>query len=305
MLEVIIAAHSILADRPPGSGTFQGFYVTHSRELALTHRLSPFAMLGALLRNRALIWSLAKREVQVKYKGSVLGVLWSLVNPLFMLAIYTFVFSEIFRMRWGNGLQHPFDFALMLFTGMILFGFISELFMRAPTLVSGNPNLVKKIVFPLEISAPVAVISGLFQLCIGLLLLLLAYAVAKGAPPVTALLFPLVALPMLLMTLGAAWFISSLGVFVRDISQLTGHAMMAAMFLSPIFYPITAIPERFRPLFYLNPLTFLVEQARKVLILGAPPDWLQLGLFTGLAALACYLGFAWFQFTRKGFADVL
>lgn len=270
-----------------------------------TSSISPVALSASIWRHRATIRALAKREVQSKYRGSVLGVLWSLINPLLMLAIYTFVFSEIFRMRWGGGLDHPLDFALMLFTGMIIFGFISETLSRAPHLITGNPNLVKKIVFPLEISAPVTVISGLFQLMIGLALLLIVFTATKGPPPATALLFPAVAIPLILLTLGATWFISSLGVFIRDISQLIAHLLMVTMFLSPIFYPITAIPEKFRPFFYLNPLTFLVEQTRRILILGLQPDWPQLLAFTGIAALACYLGFAWFQFTRKGFADVL
>ena len=290
---------------PWSPGSLQGIYVTQIREIDRTPRLSPLALIESVWRHRATICSLARREVQTKYKGSVLGVFWSLANPLFMLAIYTFVFSEVFRMRWGGGLDHPLDFALMLFTGMVIFGFISELLTRAPALVTANPNLVKKILFPLEISAPVAMISATFQFGVGLALLLVAYTLSKGVPPMTVFLFPFIALPLFLLTLGATWFISSLGVFIRDISQLIGHTLMTAMFLSPIFYPITAIPERFRPFFYLNPLTFLVEQARKVLILGLPPDWAQLALFTVFAALVCYLGFAWFQFTRKGFADVL
>lgn len=280
--------------------------MTQSRELALDHRLSPLAAFGSIWRYRATIGSLAKRDIQGKYKGSVLGLLWSLVTPLLMLAIYTFVFSEIFRMRWGAGLDHPLDFALMLFTGMIMFGFISELITRAPTLVTGNPNLVKKILFPLEILAPVALISGMFQLIVGLALLLVTYSLSKGTPPpATAFLFPVVAVPMFLLTLGLIWFVSSLGVFIRDISQMVGPILMMAMFLSPIFYPITAIPERFRPFFYLNPLTFLVEQARNVLIIGTTPDWGQLAVFCGFSVLVCYLGFVWFQFTRRGFADVL
>ncbi len=267
--------------------------------------ISPLALCASIWHHRATIRALARREVQSKYRGSVLGAFWSLINPLLMLAIYTFVFSEIFRMRWGGGLDHPLDFALMLFTGMIIFGFISETLSRAPHLITGNPNLVKKIVFPLEISAPVAVISGLFQLMIGLALLLLVFTVTKGAPPATTLLFPVIAIPLLLLTLGATWFISSLGVFIRDISQLIAHLLMVTMFLSPIFYPITAIPEKFRAFFYLNPLTFLVEQTRRILILGLQPDWQQLIAFTGMSALVCYLGFVWFQFTRRGFADVL
>lgn len=293
------------ASAPAARAQIRNPSVTHPRDIAQAPRLTLFALLQAIWQHRATIRSLAKREVQSKYKGSVLGVFWSLVNPILMLAIYTFVFSEVFRMRWGGGLDHPLDFALMLFTGMIVFGFISELLSRAPHLVTANPNLVKKILFPLEIAAPVALISGLFQFSVGLVLLLLAYTAFKGLPPPTIFLFPLVAVPMLLLTLGATWFVSSLGVFIRDIGQLIGHLLMMAMFLSPIFYPITAIPERFRPFFYLNPLTFLVEQARKVLILGVPPDWGQLALFGAFSALFCYLGFVWFQFTRKGFADVL
>lgn len=276
-----------------------------SRGPAAASSTSPLALLASIWRHRDTIRALAKREIQSKYRGSVLGIFWSLVNPLLMLAIYTFVFSEIFRMRWGNGLDHPLDFALMLFTGMVIFGFISETLSRAPHLVTGNPNLVKKIVFPLEISAPVAVISSLFQLLIGLVLLLVVFTLSKGPPPLTALLFPFIATPLILLTLGATWFISSLGVFIRDISQLIAHLLMVTMFLSPIFYPITAIPEHFRPFFYLNPLTFLVEQNRKVLILGLQPDWQQLLLFTGFSLIVCYLGFVWFQYTRKGFADVL
>ncbi len=276
-----------------------------SRGQASVSSTSPSALLTSIWRHRATIRALAKREVQSKYRGSVLGLFWSLVNPLLMLAIYTFVFSQIFRMRWGNGLDHPLDFALMLFTGMIIFGFISETLSRAPMLVTGNPNLVKKIVFPLEICAPVAVISGLFQFLIGLALLLIVFTITKGAPPATALLFPFIAIPLILLTLGATWLISSLGVFIRDISQLIAHLLMVTMFLSPIFYPITAIPEQFRPFFYINPLTFLVEQTRRVLILGMQPDWHQLLLFTAFSLFVCYLGFIWFQFSRKGFADVL
>lgn len=268
-------------------------------------RFSPLTLIDSTWRHRSTIWSLAKREIAAKYKGSTLGVLWALANPLLMLSIYTFVFSEVFRMRWGGGLDHPLDFALMLFAGMIVFGFISETLSRAPSLISSNPNLVKKIVFPLETSAIVAVISALFQLAISLILLLLVHYFFKGPPPFTAILFPLVAIPLCLMTLGLIWFLSSLGVFIRDVSQFIGHLLMMAMFLSPIFYPIEAIPERFRPFFYINPLTFLVQQTRRVLILGIPPDWPALGWFTAGALLVAYIGFVWFQFTRRGFADVL
>jgi len=263
------------------------------------------ALFGLAWKNRVLIAALAKRDIASRYKGSMLGMFWSILNPLLMLAIYTFVFSEIFRMRWAGVSENPGDFALMLFAGMLLFTFFSECVNRAPGLLVSNPNLVKKIVFPLEVQAWVSVVSGLFQTLVSLVVLLAAFLFLKGIPPWTALLVPVVFVPLSLVVLGLSWFLSSLGVYLRDIGQVVGHLVMMTMFLSPLFYPVTAIPEKFRPLFYLNPLTMLMGQARKVLILGELPDWTSLGIYT-LGALAfAWFGFWWFQRTRRGFADVI
>jgi lipopolysaccharide transport system permease protein len=262
-------------------------------------------MITTALDNRALIGSLVKRDVASRYRGSVLGMAWAILNPLIMLIIYTFVFSQVFKMRWGAGYTNPTDFALMLFAGMLFFNFFSECVTRAPSVVTAAPNLVRKIVFPLEIQAWVVVGSGLFQTAISLVILLAAFSLMKGMPPWTIVLLPLVLAPLVLIVLGLIWFLSSLGVYLRDIGQLVGHVVMMTMFLSPLFYPVTAIPEKFRSLFYLNPMTFFMGESRKVLIIGELPDWTTLGLFALVSFLVASAGFWWFQRTRRGFADVL
>lgn len=262
-------------------------------------------VLQSPLRHRSLIATLVRRDIASRYRGSVLGLVWSLVNPLLMLVIYTFVFSAIFKMRWGAVSDNPLDFALMLFSGLLLFNFFAEAVNRAPGLVLGNPNLVKKLVFPLEIQAWVVVASGLFQAGISLLVLLAAIVAIRGEVPVTIVLLPLVFIPLTLIVLGLVWFISALAVFLRDIGQVVGHVVVMSMFLSPLFYPIDAIPERFRPLFYFNPLTLLIGEARKVTVLGEMPDWVGLGLYAGGSLLFATAGFWFFQRLKPGFSDVL
>ncbi|QWA29944.1 ABC transporter permease [Pseudomonas sp. RC3H12] len=267
---------------------------------------SPMAMLGDIWRNKGLVYALAKREVIGRYRGSYLGMLWSLFNPIFMLAVYTFVFSIVFKARWGtSGSGSQTEFALILFTGMIVFGFFSECISRAPSLVVSNANYVKKVVFPLEVLPVVTLAGAFFHLVISLVVWLVFYIVSFGLPHATSLLFPLVLLPLIFFVLGLAWFLASLGVFLRDVGQIVGILITALMFLSPIFYPIAAIPERYRYLINLNPLTHFIEQTRDVLVWGTVPEvgyW----LVSLLASLAfAWLGFAWFQKTRKGFADVV
>lgn len=258
-------------------------------------------------KNRALIFTLTRRDIASRYRGSALGMLWSVLNPLLMLAIYTFVFSQVFRMRWGaEASSSPMDFALMLFAGMLGFTFFADSVNRAPGLILSTPNLVKKIVFPLEIQAFVVIGSGLFQALISLIVLLAAYVIAKGtAPHWTIVLLPITFLPLCLLVLGMTWILASLGVYLRDIGQLVGHLVTMTMFLSPLFYPVTAIPASFRRLFYLNPLTFLMGEIRKVLIIGQQPAWGALGVFTLGMFVFASAGFWWFQRTRRGFADVL
>lgn len=265
----------------------------------------PTELVASLFRNRALIAALVKREVIGRYRGSMLGILWSFFNPVFMLAVYTFVFSVVFKARWGSGGDSKTEFALVLFTGMLVFGLFSECVTRAPGLILANVNYVKKVIFPLEILPCVALGSSLFHMLISLGVWLLFYVSLFGLPGPTALLFPVVLFPLILLTLGLTWLLAALGVYLRDVSQLIGILTTALMFLSPIFFPASSLPAEVRPLLDLNPLTPAIEGARDVLIWGHVPDW---GLLLDnllVGALVAWLGFAWFQKTRKGFADVL
>jgi len=266
---------------------------------------SPIEMFANLWRHRDLIKASAKREVLGRYRGSFLGVLWSFFNPLFMLAVYTFVFSVVFQARWGGGSGSKTEFALVLFAGLLVFNLFAECINRAPGLILSNANYVKKVVFPLEILPFVGLLSALFHTLISLGVWLIAYTLFFGIPHLTVFYLPLVLLPFCLFLMGLSWALASLGVFLRDVSQFIGLLTTALMFLSPIFYPVTALPEDYRHILYLNPLTTVVEQTRDVLFWGKTPDLFMLGIYCVVTLGIAWLGFAWFQKTRKGFADVL
>ena len=236
-----------------------------------------------------------------------MGLTWSFFNPIIMLTVYTIVFSQVFKARWGNvgGNESKTQFAMVLFVGMIVHGLFSEVLNRAPGLILGNVNFVKKVVFPLEILPVISLGAALFHSLISLIVLLAAFILFNGYVHWTSLLAPLVLLPLLVATIGFAWMLASLGVFIRDVGQTIGIIMTIIMFLSPVFYPMTAVPEAYRPLIMANPLTFIIEQAREVLIWGHLPNWGGLAVYLLVAMGVTWLGFAWFQKTRKGFADVL
>ncbi len=266
---------------------------------------TPIEMFASLWRNRELVKASAKREVLGRYRGSFLGLLWSFFNPLFMLAVFTFVFSVIFQARWGGGGGSKTEFALVLFAGLLVFNLFAECINRAPGLILSNTNYVKKVVFPLEILPFVGLLSALFHTLISLGVWLIAYTLFLGIPHLTVFYLPLVLLPFCLFLMGLSWALASLGVFLRDVSQFIGLLTTTLMFLSPIFYPATAFPEDYRYILYLNPLTTVVEQTRDVLFWGKTPDFLMLAIYWGVTLGIAWLCFAWFQKTRKGFADVL
>jgi len=267
---------------------------------------SPLALIKSLWRNRQLIMQMTKREVIGRYKGSIMGLAWSFFNPVFMLTVYTFVFSVIFKSRWGiGGEESKTQFAVVLFVGMIVHGLFAEVLNRAPGLILSNVNYVKKVVFPLDTLPIIAMGAALFHSFISLGVLLAAFAMFNGYLHWTVIFTPLVLLPLVILTVGFAWMLASLGVFLRDVGQTIGIITSVMMFLSPVFYPITTLPEKFRPWIMANPLTFIIEQAREVLIWGRLPDWLGLGIYTLVATVVAWAGYTWFQKTRKGFADVL
>lgn len=255
---------------------------------------------------KSLISQFTRREISSRYKGSYLGAVWSFITPLIMLIIYTFVFSVVFQAKWGTGENtSKVEFALLLLAGLLVFNIFSEVVSKSPYLITSNPNYVKKVVFPLGILPIVTLGSALFQAIISYVILVLSLFVLMGIFNWTALLFPLVIIPLVLFTLGISWFVSSLGVYIRDIGQLVNLALPALMFMSPIFYPVTVIPEEFRFVYSINPITYVVEDARRTIIWGQLPHWDWIIYGTIIGGIVAVLGYTWFKKTRKGFADVL
>ncbi len=266
---------------------------------------NPKELTASFWRNRALIRSMVHREVAGRYKGSMLGIFWSLVTPIFMLTVYTFVFSIVFKARWNTGSESQTEFALILFAGLLVFNLFGECISRAPGLILSNVNYVKKVVFPLEILPWVSMGSAIFHFTVSFIVWLIAYSLLIGAPHWTVIFTPLIIAPFALFVMGLSWFLASLGVYLRDVGQLIGIIIQVTMFLTPIFYPIAALPIKLQPLLKLNPLTTPIEMMRDAMYWGNAPSissWL-IGSLVSTAVAAA--GFAWFQKTRKGFSDVI
>ncbi|MDP2224119.1 MAG: ABC transporter permease [Nitrosomonas sp.] len=263
----------------------------------------------SLRQHYPLILQMVKREVIGRYRGSFLGLLWAFVNPILMLAIYTFVFGVVFKVRLDSQSTELYDdkfaFALLLFTGLILFNLFSECLSRSPGLVLANVNYVKKVIFPLEILPLVSLGSALFHAGISFLVLFTFMLVIDHSIHWTLIFLPIILLPLLLLILGLSWMLASIGVYVRDIGQFIGLILTMLLFMSPIFYPASALPESVRDYLFLNPLTFVIEQARAVTLYGQLPDWIGLVVYYMLASIVAWAGLMWFMKTRKGFADVL
>lgn len=266
---------------------------------------TPREIVDSFWRNRSLIKASVKREILGRYRGSAMGLLWSFLNPLFMLTVYTFVFSVVFQARWGSGSESKTEFALVLFAGLIVFNLFAECINRAPSLILSNQNYVKKVVYPLEILPWVSLGAALFHGAVSLGVWLIAYLIFFGLPHATVLYLPLILLPFFMFIMGLSWGLSSLGVYLRDVGQFIGLLTTVLMFLSPIFYPASALPEAYRQFLYINPLTPVIEQTREILVWGHAPDFTLIGIYLIAASVIAWLGFAWFQKTRRGFADVL
>lgn len=271
----------------------------------MIYSINPIHLVHIFWRYRQLIYQLTKREVAGRYRGSALGLLWSFFNPVLMLIIYTFVFSVVFKARWGTGGESRFEFAIILFAGLIVFNLFTECVNRAPSLIINNVNYVKKVIFPLEVLPLVTMGAALFHGIVNLGVLLVFHVLLTSSLQWTIIFVPVVVFPLILMTLGSCWFLASFGVFIRDVAQTVGLLTTILMFLSPVFFPVSALPEKYHFFIYLNPMTFIVEQMRDVLIWGRVPSWSGLGIASVGGAAVTWLGLAWFQKTRKGFADVL
>jgi lipopolysaccharide transport system permease protein len=253
---------------------------------------------GRLLRR------LARRDLEARYRGSMLGTLWLVINPLIMLAVYTVVFLYIFPSRWA-GATDTRSFVLLLFAGLVVFQSFAEPVQRAAGLFLENPSYVKKVVFPLEVLPWTAVAIALVNALGSFAILIVFHLVLVGPPPATAVLVPLLLLPLGLISVGLTFMLASLGVFVRDLRQVVPVITQVALFLGPIFYPLEAVPAWLRPMFYLNPITLIVEDVRMAVFAGLAPNVIELAIYTFAAVLILLLGEWVFRRARPAFADVL
>lgn len=257
-------------------------------------------------RHRYLVAQLVKRDVVGRYRGSLLGLVWSFLHPLFMLLVYLFVFGVVFKIKWGVApAGGGKEFGVILFSGLILHALFAECLVRSPGIIATNVQFVKKVVFPLEVFPVMIVSTAFFHFCIGFLLLFIFNTFSDLTIHSTVLLAPLVLLPIVVLALGVSWFLASVGVFVRDVGQMTGILATVLLFLCPIFYPLDAVPDRLQWLLYFNPLTLIVEQFRNIVIFGKAPNWGALAVYYVLALAVARAGYTWFLRTRKAFADVL
>ena len=269
---------------------------------SLTFAGGPFS---ALTQHGSLTVELTKREILGRYRGASFGLLWSMISPFLMLAVYSFAFGGILKGRWPQASNAHSSFALILFLGLITHAFFAECISRSPTLIVGNVNYVKRVIFPLEILPWPMALSALFHLFTNLLAFMVLQLILTGGLSWTIVFFPLVIAPLFILSIGIAWGLAALGVYFRDISQVTGVLTTALLFTSSAIVPVSAVPANVRWIFEINPLTFIIDQVRAIALWGNFPDWSGLGLYAIAAVVVAYMGYSGFTATRRGFADVL
>ena len=270
------------------------------------HPASPKALLLTLWRQKNLIIALTRREIEGRYKGSLFGIFWSVLTPLMMVSVFTFVFGEIFQSKWaGAKSTNHLDFAAALFSGLLVYNLFAECIAKAPGLVTSNPNYVKKIVFPLEVLSIVAVLAALFHFLVAYAVVIVLVLFSGWELTATVFLTPVIILPFLVLVMGLTWLISALGVYLRDIGQIISPLLTAMMFLSPVFYPLSSVNPKLQWIYHLNPITFVVEDLRGALLHNQGPDWREWLAYSIVSATVMAVGFLFFQRTRKGFSDVI
>ena len=271
---------------------------------AQTARRAVWRPLRELPLHFGLISSLARREIAMRYKGSVLGIVWAVLTPVVTIAMFTLIFAGLFGARFGTG-GSVWEFALYLFCGLLPWGAFQEAVQLSSQKIVSQANLVKRVVFPLEILPVAQSLASLANQLFGTIALLIMALIIQRTLRPTILWLPVVIVPQLLVTFGAAWLVASLGVFLRDIVQGIALFLMVWMYLTPIIYPESIVPERFRPYINANPFTYLIRSYRNIMLEGRAPDWRGLAYFTGFALLVFIFGYWWFARTRKNFADVI
>ncbi|WP_079522856.1 MULTISPECIES: ABC transporter permease [Luteibacter] len=264
--------------------------------------LNPFS---ALLWHRSLVWELSKRDVLGRYRGASFGLLWALISPFLVLGVYTFAFGFVMKNKWPQVEGGQTHFSIILFVALIVHGLFSECLTRSPSLVVSQPNFVKKVIFPLQILPWPMLLSALFHAFMNLMVFMLLRLFMEGTIAWTIIFFPVVILPLAMLSLGVAWALAALGVYLRDIGQITGVMSTALLFMSSAMIPLSSVPASYRGWFELNPLTFIIDQAREVCLWQHMPDWQGLGIYAVIALAVMYAGYGWFASTQRGFADVL
>ncbi len=258
-----------------------------------------------ILENHTLLLQMVKRNIASRYRGTTFGLIWSVVQPLMMLCIYTFVFSVVFQTRWGTTENVRGSFAIIMFCGMALFNIFSECVNIGCSVIVNNPNFVKKVVFPLEILPVVQVISSTVLGMIWFVLLLLGVLLVFHKLSFLMLLLPLILIPLAMFSLGITFFTASFGVYFRDTQYIVSVLLQILFFMTPIFYPIQAVPEKYHLFLEINPLTLMIGEARKIFLYGEFPDWINIGIIYLISFITLILGFLWFYKTKDGFSDVL
>jgi lipopolysaccharide transport system permease protein len=271
---------------------------------AQTARRAVWRPLWQLPRRFDLIVSLTKHELAARYRGSVLGIVWAVLTPIVMIAIFTIIFAGIFKARFGAS-SSQWDYALYLFCGLLPWNAFQESLQLSSSTIVAHSNLVKRVVFPLE-TLPVSLsLAAVANQMFGTVALVIAAIIFRGQMHATLVFLPLLVIPQLIATFGAAWLLASLGVFVRDIVQGITLLLMAWMYLTPIIYPETLVPPRYIGIINLNPFTPLVRNYRRIILEGSLPDWQGLAYFSVFAIASFLFGYWWFARTRKNFADVI
>ena len=273
----------------------------------------PFDVFAApfksLAKYRFLIAQLIKRNWAIRYKGTAIGFSWIVLKPLLLLTAFVFVRGIILRGRVSpievEGMGQNFNTAVFLFCGLMFYFFSSEIVQRSAGLILQRRGYVKRLVFPLETFAFIAVGAATLQFAISFIMLTLVMLIGGGGFSLMSLQVLLLFAPLLFLWCGFLWLVGSIGVFVRDIGQFMGLASMSMLFLGPIFYSLREVPEEFRSYMYINPITFPVSQTRLIVMEGASLDWQGLGIYFAIAITLFYVGFFVFSRLRKGFADVL
>lgn len=260
--------------------------------------------LAGLWLERHLIGLMVKRDCLGKYRGSLLGILWPLVNPVGHLVLYTFLFCYVLKVKFGAD-QSTGNFALYLMAGLLPWSAFSEALSRSATVILEHPNLVKRVVFPLQILPLVTVLSALVTESMAFTILLAGVLLHSHALPVSLVYLPLIAFSQFLLTAGISWLVGSLSVYIRDIRHMMALGLSAWMYATPIVYPSTALPEKAQFLLWLNPMAGIVGDYRRCLLEGVAPDWQHYGVYTVVALIVFALGFKFFEGTKKSFADVM